>query len=174
MIWLLFAIPAVVIVYLAARFSRFRHIAEPVVTVVVALGLIVAAIVWWIDEARRPAAEIAPPSVNRLDGAAERAKLTISDLSVVESRPAGVYQAKGTITNGTERMTDYIRLSLELEDCADKPCRRIGADTPLLLLSILPGESKPFDTFVTVRPGPRPVVDPRWTAGITDARLSDP
>lgn len=174
MIWLLFVIPAVVIVYLAARFSRFRHIAEPIVSVIVALGLIIAAIVWWIDEARKPAADIEPPSTTNADASAERAKLALSDLAVVESRPAGVFHARGTITNGTERVTDYIRLSVVLDDCAEQPCRRVGADTPLLLLTILPGESKPFDTFVTVRAGIRPVLDPRWTATITDARLSDP
>ncbi|WP_377289915.1 hypothetical protein [Rhizobium sp. SG2393] len=174
MIWLLFAIPAVVIVYLAARFSRFRHIAEPVVSVIVALGLIVAATVWWIDEARKPAADIEPPGATSVNAAAERANLSISNLEVTESRPAGVFHAKGIIANGTARMTDYIRLSVVLQDCAANPCRRVGEDTPLLLLSILPGESKSFETYVTVRPGVRPVARPEWSATITDARLSDP
>ncbi len=142
MIWLLFAIPAVVIVYLAARFSRFRHIAEPVVSVIVALGLIVAATVWWIDEARKPAADIEPPGATSVNAAAERANLSISNLEVTESRPAGVFHAKGIIANGTARMTDYIRLSVVLQDCAANPCRRVGEDTPLLLLSILPGEAR--------------------------------
>ncbi len=142
MIWLLFVIPAVVIVYLAARFSRFRHIAEPIVSVIVALGLIIAAIVWWIDEARKPAADIEPPSTTNADASAERAKLALSDLAVVESRPAGVFHARGTITNGTERVTDYIRLSVVLDDCAEQPAAG-GGRYALLLLTILPGESKP-------------------------------
>ncbi|MFB2550714.1 hypothetical protein [Ensifer soli] len=161
------AFAALLIVYLAARSSRFRNIAEPILSVGVAILLLVAFVIWLTD---RPAPE--PQSEDVAAPALTAADLSISAIAFEPARQATSYRATGTVTNAsTTARLDYFRLEATLETCPDRACTPVGSDEALIVLAVPPGQSRSFETFFVVAPRDGAVpVDPQWVWEIRDVR----
>jgi hypothetical protein len=169
MIWA-FAVAAAAILYLALRFRRFQSWVEPVLTIVVAIGLAGALLVWFVDE-RAPSSDAATPG-------SMAAALTADDVSLSEMQ-ANVGQTKtsyrvtGRLTNKGAAPLQSFRLDMVLSDCPNGTCREAGRDSALIVLRVLPGESQTFSTFA-VFPGLdlTPVTTPEFDFGVRDVRAA--
>jgi len=170
MLWLIALPLGLVVVYMATRFSRFRQWAEPILSVAVAVGLLVAFIIWFSDrDGRKPAA---PEPVQTTQPAGlTAADIAIDGLTFEQSQPGRSFRLRGTVTNKGQTLLEYFRLSVTLEDCPDDVCQTIGDDAALILARVPAGQSRPFETFLTFpnREG-QSLTAPKWTADIVEVR----
>ncbi|MCF3642792.1 hypothetical protein LXM94_22760 [Rhizobium sp. TRM95111] len=170
MIWA-FAVAAVAILYLAVRFRRFQSWVEPALTVIVAIGLVAAIVIWLADE-RRNIVQTSAEALPRPALAAS--EITVDGLEFIAGRPATSYRVTGTITNDGGVALQSFRLTVDLSDCPDDACRTVGSDSALIIARVPPGEAKPFTTFVVFPDSDlTPVTAPRWTWTIGDIRAYD-
>ncbi|WP_075292129.1 hypothetical protein [Pararhizobium arenae] len=165
MIWIIPALAAILIVYFAMRSSRFRRFAEPVLSVLVAIGLCVAFVVWLTDDNRKPAAE--PSTAARPAPPITPDQIVVETIGFERNGTDLSFRATGTVRNTSGAFLEYFRLTAILEDCAETPCRLVGEDTALILARVPPGESQAISTFFTFpnRLGATPRT-PRWTTRI--------
>lgn len=170
MLWLIALPLGLVVVYMAARFSRFRQWAEPILSVAVAVGLLVAFIIWFSDrDGRKPAA---PEPVQTTQPAGlTAADIALDGLTFEQSQPERSFRLRGTVTNKGQTLLEYFRLSVTLEDCPDDVCQTIGDDAALILARVPAGQSRPFETFLTFpnREG-QSLTAPKWTTDIVEVR----
>lgn len=167
MIWA-FAVAAAAILYLALRFRRFQSWVEPVLTLVVAIGLTAALLIWFVDE-RAPSEEPVTPETVAPALSADTVELSAMEASAGQTRTS--YRIAGSIANkGTAPMQSF-RLDMVLSDCPNGTCREVGRDDALIVLRVLPGETATFTTFA-VFPGSdlTPVTTPQWDFGVRDVR----
>lgn len=165
MIWIIPALAGILIVYFAMRSSRFRHLAEPVLSVMVAIGLGIAFVVWMTDDNRKPSQD--PAETERPAPVITAEQLVLEDLGFERNGTDLSFKATGSVRNTSDAFLDYFKLTAILEDCAETPCRLIGEDTALILARVPPGESHAISTFFTFpnRLGAAPRT-PRWTTRI--------
>ncbi|KQY27117.1 hypothetical protein [Rhizobium sp. Root482] len=173
MIWILPAVAGLLIVYFAMRSSRFRRFAEPGLSLIVALGLIVAFIIWLKDT--DPLKKPTVPAPQQADPAPTPDQLAIEGLAFTNSGRDRSYRATGTAVNNSGFDLDYFRLTVTLEDCPGGSCKMVGEDTALVLARIPAGASQAFDTFFTFpRPRGKDPVAPKWSHRVTEVRGSPP
>lgn len=160
-----FAVIAVAILYLAVRFKRFQSWVEPVLTIVVAIGLTVALLLWLTDNR-----SIAPEPVQpRIVIAPE--EIELSDMQFAAGQPATSYRITGTITNKSAVPLQSFRLTIDLADCPNGTCKQIGSDTALIIARVPPGQRQPFTTFAVFTGSDLlPITDPQWSWSISDIR----
>ncbi len=168
MLWLV-ALVGVAIVYLAARFSRFRRWAEPILSVAVAIALLSAFIVWISDRGERKAQ--APEPVATVPAVPAAKNISLGDMTFEQSQPERSFRLRGTITNNGATPLEYFRLSVTLEDCPQDACTKIGDDTALVLSRVPVGQARPFETFLTFpsREG-ESLTTPKWTYQVLEVR----
>jgi len=167
MIWA-FAVAAAAILYLALRFRRFQSWVEPALTIVVAIGLAAALLIWFVDE-RAPSGEAVVPDATLPALSADNVELSEMQANVGQTQTS--YRVTGRIANkGTMPMQSF-RLDVVLSDCPGGTCREVGSDSALIVLRVLPGESGTFTTYA-VFPGSdlNPVNAPEWDFGVRDVR----
>lgn len=170
MLWLVALPLGLVVVYLAARFSRFRQWAEPILSVAVALGLLSAFMIWFADrdggkpETPQPVQTTQPAGLTVKD-------IALEGLTFEQSQPQRSFRLRGMVTNNGQTLLEYFRLSVTLENCPDNNCHKIGDDTALILARIPPGQSRPFETFLTFpnREGEN-LAAPKWTTEVREVR----
>ena len=173
MIWILPAFAGLLIVYFAMRSSRFRRFAEPGLSLIVAVGLIIAFIIWLKDTG--PSEEPAVSASQMTEPALTPDQLAVEDLTFTNSGRDRSYRATGTVINNSDFDLDYFRLTVTLEDCPGDQCKRVGEDTALVLARIPAGQSQAFDTFFTFpRPRGMDPVAPKWSHRVTEVRGSPP
>ncbi|MFD1328664.1 hypothetical protein [Mycoplana ramosa] len=161
-----FGVAAVTILYLAVRFKRFQSWLEPVLTIVVAIGLTVAILLWFTDN-RSVAPEPTPPR-----NAITAEEIVLSDMEFAVGQPVTSYRVTGTITNNSATALQSFRLTVELENCPDGACTPVGADKTLIIARVPPGQSQPFTTFVVFTGSDLvPIKAPRWSWSISDVRV---
>lgn len=167
MIWA-FVVAAAAILYLALRFRRFQSWVEPVLTIVVAIGLAAALLIWFVEE-RAPTGGAVTPNATAPALTADVVEL--SDMQAGAGQTQTSYRVTGRIANnGTVPMQSF-RLDVALSDCPSGTCRAVGRDDALIVLRVLPGESQTFSTF-TVFPGSdlAPVTTPKWEFVVREVR----
>ncbi len=164
MIWIIPALAGVLIVYFAMRSSRFRRFAEPVLSILVAIGLGVAFTVWLTDDNRSSPEPVSAPSPAPVIKPEE---LALENMQFERNGTDLSFRATGTVVNKSGAFLDYFRLTAILEECAEHPCRLIGEDTALILARVPPGETHDISTFFTFpkRLGTA-LRTPRWTTRI--------
>ena len=164
MIWA-FAVAAAAILYLALRFRRFRSWVEPALTVVVAIGLAAALLIWFVDE-RAPSGSVAVPGTGL---PADAVGLDNMQAALGQTRTS--YRVTGRVTNGGAVPMRSFRLDIALSDCPGGSCRAVGRDSALIVLRVLPGESLDFTTFA-VFPGSdlAPVTAPQFDFSVRDVQ----
>jgi len=164
MIWA-FAVVAVAVLYLAARFKRFQSWVEPVLTITVAIGLASAALIW-LSDSRSVTPE---PVVPRNAIAPE--EITLSDMKFAVGQPVTSYRVTGVITNNSTATLQSLRLSITLENCPGGACTPVGTDAGLVVARVLPGESQPFNTFAVFTGSDLlQITEPKWTWAVSDVR----
>ncbi|MBD9647935.1 hypothetical protein JVX98_08145 [Ensifer sp. PDNC004] len=170
MLWLIALPLGLVVVYLAARFSRFRHWAEPILSVAVALGLLVAFIIWFVDRDGRTPPAPKPVETTQPAGLTA-ADVALEGLTFEQSQPERSFRLRGTVTNKGPQLLEYFRLAVTLENCPDGNCETIGNDTALILARVPAGQSRSFETFLTFpnREG-ESLTAPKWTTDIREVR----
>lgn len=171
MIWI-FGVAALTIVYFALRFRRFQSWVEPVLTIVVAIGLMSAAIIWFIDENKQ---EVGTPMVERPaenpPAAIAPEDLELSGLDFVQGRPVTSYRVTGTVANSAGTTLQSFRLTIVLSDCPDGACREVARDNALIIARVPPGQSEAFTTFATFSGIDLvPPSAPQWSWTISDVR----
>jgi hypothetical protein len=170
MLWLIALPVGLVVVYLAARFSRFRQWAEPILSVAVALGLLVAFIIWFADrDGDKP---VAPEPVQTTTPAGlTAADVVLEDLTFEQSQPERSFRLRGTVTNKGPTLLEYFRLSVTLENCPGDACETIGDDTALILARVPAGQDRAFETYLTFpnREG-ESLTAPKWTTSVLEVR----
>ncbi|MDX3975563.1 hypothetical protein [Shinella sp.] len=167
MIWA-FAVAAAAILYLALRFRRFQSWVEPALTIVVAIGLAAALLIWFVED-RAPSGAVVVQDTAAPALSADNVELSETAASAGQTKTS--FRVTGRITNkGTVPMQSF-RLDVVLSDCPNGTCREVGRDDALIVLRVLPGESQAFSTFA-VFPGTdiTPVTTPEWDFGVRDAR----
>ncbi len=167
MIWA-FAVAAAAILYLALRFRRFQSWVEPALTIVVAIGLAAALLIWFVEE-RAPSGEVVVQDTAAPALSADNIELSETEATAGQTKTS--FRVTGRITNkGTVPMQSF-RLDVVLSDCPNGTCREVGRDDALIVLRVLPGESQAFSTFA-VFPGSdiTPVTTPEWDFGVRDVR----
>lgn len=167
MIWA-FAVAAAAILYLALRFRRFQSWVEPALTIVVAIGLAAALLIWFVDE-RAPSGAVVVQDTAAPALSADNVELSETAASAGQTKTS--FRVTGRIANkGTLPMQSF-RLDVVLSDCPNGTCREVGRDSALIVLRVLPGESQTFSTFA-VFPGSdlNPVTTPEWDFGARDVR----
>lgn len=169
MIWA-FAVAAAAILYLALRFRRFQSWVEPVLTIVVAIGLAGALLVWFVDE-RVPSGDAATPGSTAAALTADDVSLSEMQANVGQTKTS--YRVTGRLTNNGAAPLQSFRLDMVLSDCPKGACREAGRDSALIVLRVLPGESQTFSTFA-VFPGLdlTPVTTPEFDFGVRDVRAA--
>lgn len=169
MIWA-FAVAAAAILYLALRFRRFQSWVEPALTIVVALGLASALLIWFVDE-RAPSGE--PVTQNAAAPALSEDMVVLSEMQASPGQTGTSFRVTGSIANKGAAPMQSFRLDVMLSDCPGGTCREVGRDSALIVLRVLPGETKPFSTFA-VFPGSdlTPVTSPQWDFGARDVRAA--
>ena len=167
MIWA-FAVAAAAILYLALRFRRFQSWIEPVLTIVVAIGLAAAILIWFVDE-RAPSGGTIVPAATAPALSAEDVQLSEMQASAGQTKTS--YRVTGRIANNGGVPMQSFRLDVVLSDCPGGTCREVGRDSALIVLRVLPGESGTFTTFA-VFPGSdlTPVTAPQWDFATRDVR----
>jgi hypothetical protein len=168
MIWIFPAIAGLLIVYFAMRSSRFRHFAEPVLSLMVAAGLI-SAFVIWINDGK--STSIADPETQQIQPALTPQDIALEGMTFARNRPDTSYRATGTVLNKSGFNLEYFRLSVTLEDCPNDQCKTVGQDAALILARIPAGQSQAFETFFTF-PNPYGVepAAPKWSYKVTEVR----
>lgn len=169
MLWLVALPLGLVVVYLAARFSRFRQWAEPILSVAVALGLLIAFIIWFSDrDSLRPPT---PEPVETQPAGLGVQDIGLEGLSFEQSQPERSFRLRGTVTNKGQALLEYFRLSVTLENCPEGTCEKIGDDTALILARVPAGQTRSFETFLTFpnREG-ESLTAPKWTAEVLEVR----
>ncbi|WP_324762079.1 hypothetical protein SO078_11270 [Sinorhizobium meliloti] len=168
MAWLIALPLGLAIVYLAARYGRFRSWIEPVLSIAVALGLSVAFLVWLNEAAPDNAPEPAP---SRPAAGLTVADITLRDMAFEPNETERTFRVRGTAANASDVTLEYFRLTVTLEDCPQDACKRIGEDTALILLRVPGGQNRPFETFLTFpyRPDEAPTA-PKWTYRVSEVR----
>lgn len=166
MIWA-FVVAAAAVLYLALRFKRFQNWVEPVLTIAVAIGLVTAILVWFVDErapSGTPAVETAPPALASGD-------IELSELAFKPGQTGTSHHVTGRVTNRGAVALQSFRLDIVLSDCPDGACREVGRDSALIVGRVLPGETRDFTTFV-VFPGSEltPVTAPQWQWSLREPR----
>lgn len=164
MIWA-FAVVAIATLYLALRYKRFQSWIEPVLTITVAIGLAVAALVWMTDSR-----SITPEPVVPRNAIAPE-EIVLSDMTFVVGQPVTSYRVTGTITNNSTATLQSLRLTIALENCPGGTCTPIGTDAGLVVARVLPGESQPFTTFAVFTGSDLlHITEPKWTWTVGDVR----
>ncbi|NRP70389.1 hypothetical protein ILFOPFJJ_01269 [Ensifer psoraleae] len=167
MLWLIVLLVAVAVVYLAARYSRFRNRAELVLSIAVALGLTIAFVIWLSERGNQQ-----PPAPQPTRPAGLTANdVALEGVSFERNQSERSYRVRGTVRNSSALSLEYFRLTVTLEDCPGGTCERIGDDTALILVRVPGGQSRPFETFLTFpfRDGEAPTA-PKWTYEISQVR----
>ena len=170
MIWIFPALAGLLIVYFAMRSSRFQRFAEPALSLMVAVGLIIAFIIWISEGNNTPNAETdQTPQQSR--PALTPDDISVDGLAFTRNRPDTSYRATGTVANKSDFNLDYFRLSVTLEDCPQNQCRTLGEDTALILARIPAGQNQSFETYFTFpnRYGVEPTA-PKWSYRVTEVR----
>lgn len=169
MIWLFPALAGLLIVYFAMRSSRFRHFAEPVLSLMVAAALISAFVIWINDN--KSAGGAAAPETQQVQPALTPKDIALEGVTFTRNRPDTSYRATGMVLNKSGFNLEYFRLSVTLEDCPDDQCKTIGQDAALILARIPAGQSQAFETFFTF-PNPYGVepAAPKWSFKVTEVR----
>lgn len=170
MIWIFPAVAGLVVVYFAMRSSRFRHFAEPVLSLMVAAGLVVAFVIWINEGGNAPDAAIIG-SGQPVKAEPKPQDIVLEGVAFSRNRPDTSYRATGTALNSSAFNLDYFRLSVTLQDCPQEQCRTLGEDSALILARIPAGQGQSFETFFTF-PNPYGVepTAPRWTYRVTEVR----
>jgi hypothetical protein len=172
MIWIFPALAGLLIVYFAMRSSRFQHFAEPVLSLIVAAGLVAAFVIWINEGDNAPNAETTPEK-QQVQPALTPEDVSVEGLTFTRNRPDTSYRATGTVANKSGFNLDYFRLAVTLEDCPEGQCRTLGEDTALILARIPAGQSQrqSFETFFTF-PNPYGVepTAPKWSYRVTEVR----
>ncbi|WP_426227518.1 hypothetical protein [Pararhizobium sp. DWP3-4] len=170
MIWIFPAIAGLLIVYFAMRSSRFRRFAEPVLSILVALGLVSAFVVWMRDGAGESNDSDPPPfTQNRPVILPE--EIALEGLQFTRNRPDTSYRVTGTVVNKSAANLTNFNLTVTLQDCPNGDCKTVGEDTALILARVPAGREQTFETFFTFpsRFGVEPAA-PKWTAQISNIR----
>ncbi|MDC7262762.1 MULTISPECIES: hypothetical protein [unclassified Shinella] len=167
MIWA-FAVAAAAILYLALRFRRFQSWVEPVLTIVVAIGLASALLIWFVDE-RAPSGT--PVTPNATTPVLSEETVVLAEMQASAGQTKTSFRVTGSIANKGPVPTQSFRLDVVLSDCPGGTCREVGRDSALIVLRVQPGESAAFSTFA-VFPGIdlNPVTAPEWDFGVRDVR----
>ncbi len=149
MIWIIPAIAGLLVVYLAARFSRFRRFAEPIVSLAVAAALLSAFVIWWTDGSRRAPVPEPENAVTIATIAPE--DIAVTDLVVAQGTPATSYNLSATIRNNSNLGLDYFTLVVTMQDCPGDVCTLIGQDETLVFARLGPGQSETVRKTLTFR-----------------------
>jgi len=170
MIWIFPALAGLLIVYFAMRSSRFQRFAEPALSLIIAVGLIIAFVVWISEGGNAPNAET-DQSRPQIQPALTPEDISVEGLVFTPNRPETSYRGTGTVVNKSGFNLDYFRLSVTLEDCPQNQCRTLGEDTALILARIPAGRSQSFETYFTF-PNPYGVepTAPKWSYRVTEVR----
>lgn len=170
MIWIFPAIAGLLIVYFAMRSSRFRRFAEPVLSILVALGL-VSAFVVWMKDGSGDSNETDPPPFTQSRPAITPEELALEGLTFTRNRPDTSYRVTGTIVNRSAANLTNFNLTVTLQDCPGNVCTTVGEDTALILARVPAGREQTFETFFTfpARFGVEPAA-PKWTTQISNIR----
>lgn len=173
MLWILLALASFVVVALAVWDQRFRKMAEPALSVLVAVGLLSAFVVWWTDDNARPPEPLSPVTADRPTAMIVENQIRLEQLQFEKSSPASSYVVTGILHNDSAAFLDYFTLDVTLDDCPDGACHTIGRDDALVIARIPPGQSAPLRTSL-VFPAPRsgPPAAPRWTTAIVKIQSS--
>ncbi|MCD2181669.1 hypothetical protein [Rhizobium sp. GN54] len=164
MVWA-FAVIAVATLYLALRFKRFQSWVEPVLTITVAIGLAAAALIWLTDSR----SVVPEPVVPRNMIAPE--EIVLSDMQFAVGQPVTSYRVTGTITNNSTATLQSMLLTITLANCPGGACVPVGTDSGLVVVRVLPGQSKPFTTFAVFTGSDLlQITDPEWTWTVSDVR----
>ncbi len=169
MIWA-FAVAAAAILYLALRFRRFQSWVEPVLTLVVAIGLASALLIWFVEE-RAPSGDPVTPNSSTPALAADEVELLEMQATAGQTKTS--FRVTGRLANKGGQPMQSFRLDVVLSDCPAGTCREVGRDSALIVLRVLPGESQPFSTFA-VFPGIdlSPLAAPEWDFGVRQVRAA--
>jgi len=171
MIWIIPALAGLLIVYLAARFSRFRRFAEPVVTLAVAAGLIAAFVVWWTDDSAKTMTE--DPAIVVTDPVVTPEDIALTGLAIVQGTPKTTHHLSAVIRNKSAIGIDYFTLVVTMQDCPNEVCTTIGADEALILARLGPGQSQPIRTTLIFPVSPlSPPTAIRWQYRIEKIRTA--
>lgn len=170
MIWIFPALAGLLIVYFAMRSSRFRRFAEPVLSILVALGLVSAFLVWLRDGGAQSNGN-EPPPFTQSHPVVQPEEIALEGLQFTRNRPDTSYRVTGTILNKSAANLTNFNLTATLEDCPDNACKTIGEDTALIVARIPAGRSQVFETFFTFpnRFGLEPTA-PKWSTRISNIR----
>ncbi|RVG66594.1 hypothetical protein [Sinorhizobium meliloti] len=170
MAWLIALPLGLAIVYLAARYGRFRSWIEPVLSIAVALALSAAFLVWLNESAPD---EVPAPAPDQPETGLTAGDIVLENMTVEPSQTRRSYRVRGTAANASDLALEYFRLTVTLEDCPQDACRHIGDDTALILLRVPGGQSRPFETFLTFpfRPDEAPTA-PKWSYRVSEVRGS--
>ncbi|OJF93286.1 hypothetical protein [Pararhizobium antarcticum] len=161
MIWIIPAFAGLLIVYLAARFSRFRRFAEPIVTLAVAVGLIAAFIVWLTDDSAKSTAD--QPEIVATEPVVAPGAIALTDLSIAQGTPATTHNLTAMIRNDSTLGIDYFTLVVTMQDCPNEVCTTIGEDEALILARLGPGQSQQIRTTLIFPVSPlSPPTAIRW------------
>lgn len=170
MIWIFPAVAGLLIVYFAMRSSRFRHFAEPVLSILVALGL-VSAFVVWMREGGAQSNDTESPPFTQSRPVILPEEIALERLQFTRNRPDTSYRVTGTVVNKSAANLTNFNLTVTLEDCPNDVCKAIGEDTALILARVPAGREQAFETFFTFpdRFGIEPS-EPKWTTQVSNIR----
>jgi len=170
MIWIFPAVAGLLIVYFAMRSSRFRRFAEPVLSILVALGLVSAFVVWMRDGSGE-SNDANPPPFTKSGPVISPQELVLEGLTFTRNRPDTSYRVTGTISNKSAANLTNFNLTVTLQDCPGNICTVVGEDTALILARVPAGREQTFETFFTFpnRFGVEPAA-PKWTTQISNIR----
>ncbi len=147
MFWIIPALAGLLVVYLAARFSRFQRFAEPALTVAVAAGLIAAFVVWFTDDSGKAKAPVPESTTSKAEIIPEQIALT--DPVVAQGTPATTHHLTAVIRNNSALGLDSFTLVVTMRDCPNDVCTAIGEDDALILARLGPGQSQTIRTTLT-------------------------
>lgn len=164
MVWA-FAVVAVATLYLALRYRRFQTWVEPVLTIVVAIGLTVAILLWFTENRSVAPEPVQPANVITAD------EIALSDMQFAVGQPVTSYRVTGTVTNNGATTLQSFRLTVELENCPGGACTPVGSDRALIIARVPPGQSQSFTTYlVFTRSDLLQITAPQWTWSVSDLR----
>ncbi|AFL53107.1 hypothetical protein ABIE78_000999 [Sinorhizobium fredii] len=167
MLWVIALLLGLTIVYLAARYGRFRSWVEPALSIAVAVGLAAAFLIWLSESTPEPP----EPAPSPMPAGLAASDIELENLTFERNQSERSYRLRGTARNTSALTLEYIRLTVTLEDCPEAGCKPIGDDTALVLVRIPGGETRPFETFLTFpfRPDEAPRA-PKWSYRIVEAK----
>ena len=171
MIWIFPAIAGLLIVYFAMRSSRFRRFAEPVLSILVALGLVSAFVVWMKDGSGDSNETDPPPfTQSRPAHRTGRTRLGRADIHPQPPRIRATGSPAPIVNRSAANLTNF-NLTVTLQDCPGNVCTTVGEDTALILARVPAGREQTFETFFTfpARFGVEPAA-PKWTTQISNIR----